>query len=179
MTNFFSLLLLALALSADTFSMCLALGTTSPNRKEKLKLSIIVGCMHFLMPLLGEMLGQNIIAFFSLNSNKFLGGILLFIACNLFIEMKNHKEIQPFEYTLFNLFLFSFGVSMDAFSCGLGMGYQGNLLFLSVSLFSLVSFLMTYLGLQLGSLAYQHLKNKACILGFLLLLGLGLYHICK
>ena len=179
MTNFFSLFILALALSADTFSMCLALGTTNPSNKDKLKLSFVVGLMHFFMPLLGELLGQNIIALFSLNSNKFLGGILIFIACNLLVEIKNKKDISPFEYNLINILIFAFGVSLDAFSTGLGIGGMTTNLFLATSLFSLVSFIMTYLGLYLGGIAYKHLEKKASILGVLLLLGIGCYHLCQ
>lgn len=179
MTNFFSILLLAIGLSADTFSMCLGLGTTPTSQREKIKLSLAVGFMHFLMPLLGEFLGQNLIAFLSLNSNKFLGGILLFISLNLLIDMIKKKEIEEFEFSIFNIILFSFGVSIDAFSTGLGLGGVTNNKFLATTTFSLVSFIFTYLGLYLGSIAYKFLEKKASIFGFLLLTMIGVYHLCK
>ena len=81
----FDIFLIAIALSMDTFSLSLGLGTYNVTRKNKITLSLMVGLMHFFMPLLGTIIGSNIMAFFSLNSNLFLGCILIFIAINLII----------------------------------------------------------------------------------------------
>ena len=179
MTNFFSVLLLAIGLSADTFSMCLGLGTNPIRHKDKIKLSITVGIMHFIMPFIGECLGNQMIQLLALNSTKLVGFILLFIACNLILEMIKKKEINDFEFSLLNILLFSIGVSIDAFSTGLGLAGITSNKILAMTTFSLVSFLFTYLGLYLGSIAYQLLEKKASILGFLLLLIIGVYHLCK
>lgn len=179
MTNFFSVFILAIGLSADTFSMCLGLGTRWINRLDKIKLSIVVGFMHFIMPLAGELMGKNIISFLSLNSNKFLGGILIFIALNLLVEIIHKKKIEYFNFSLVNMFLFALGVSIDAFSTGLGLAGISLNKYLTTFIFSLVSFCFTYLGLYLGGVAYRFLEKKASILGFLLLLSIGIYHLCK
>ena len=179
MTNFFQVLIISVALSMDTFSLCLGLGTYNPTSKSKLKLSIIVGSMHFLMPLIGIFLGSKMISFFTLNSNVFLGCILLFISFNILIDITRQKEIEPFAFSFFNMLIFAFGVSIDAFSTGLGLtGITQNKL-IAMLIFSVVSFLFTYLGLQLGTFAYKKLEKKASILGFLLLFVIGILHICK
>lgn len=179
MKELFNILLIAVALSMDTFSLSLSLGTYNIEAKKILQISITVGVMHFLMPFIGNLIGENIVSFFSINHNLFLGIILLFIAINLFIEMLKKEENITFDLSKLGIFLFSFGVSIDAFSTGLGLNAITNSKIKALCLFSLVSFLFTYLGLNLGKIATTHLGKKASIFGLILLLYLGIHHILK
>ncbi len=179
MTNFLRLFFLAVALSMDTFSLSLGIGSLNVSNRQCLKISLTVGIMHFLMPFLGNIIGSQIVSFFQLNSNIFLGCILLFIAINLLIETHRNEEQIDLDFSFFGIFLFSFGVSIDAFSTGLGLSGVTNNHIIAMTIFSIVSFLFTYGGLKLGKYAYHKLGKKANILGILLLLGLGIFHICK
>ncbi len=179
MNYFFNVLLIAIALSMDTFSLSLGIGTYNISHKLCLKISLIVGIMHFLMPFMGDIIGDKIVSFFSLNSNLFLGCILIFIAINLLIEMLKKEESLEMDFSLLGIFLFAFGVSIDAFSTGLGLSAITNNKFLAMLIFSIVSFAFTMIGLAIGKFASQKLGKKASILGFLLLMALGIFHICK
>jgi len=174
-----NLLLIAIALSMDTFSLSLGLGTYNLTKKNILKLSITVAVMHFLMPFLGNLIGDKIVAFFALNSNLFLGIILLFIAANLLIDMLKKEENITFDFSFFGMFIFAFGVSIDAFSTGLALSALTNNKYLAMTIFMLVSFAFTWLGLNIGKFASQKLGSKATILGLFLLIALGIFHICK
>lgn len=77
------------------------------------------------------------------------------------------------------MFLFAFGVSIDAFSTGLGLNAITNNIYLAMLIFSATSFSFTLLGLNIGKFASKKLGKKASILGFLILIILGLYHIFK
>jgi len=92
MKELFNILLIAVALSMDTFSLSLGLGTYSLEKKKILIISATVGIMHFVMPFLGDIIGEKLVKFFSLNHNFFLGCILLFIAGNLALEMRKKEE---------------------------------------------------------------------------------------
>ena len=83
MKEFLNILSIAIALSMDTFSLSLSLGTYNISYKKIFQIAFTVGLMHFLMPLFGDFLGEKIITFFSINSHIFLGCILLFLAFNL------------------------------------------------------------------------------------------------
>ena len=50
MIEIINILLIAVALSMDTFSLSLGLGTYNLNKKKIYQISITVGLMHFLMP---------------------------------------------------------------------------------------------------------------------------------
>ena len=54
-------ILIAVSLSMDAFSLSLLYGTLKMDRITNLKLSIIVGIYHFFMPLLGNVVGYTII----------------------------------------------------------------------------------------------------------------------
>lgn len=178
MVEIVSCFLIAVALSMDTFSLSLGLGTYQITKKDCLKLSLIVGFMHFLMPFLGNVLGNSIVQFFSVNSNLLLGGILIFIAINLLISLIKNEEIEA-DLSMWGMFLFAFGVSIDAFSTGLGLSAITSNKVLAMIIFSVTSFGFTLIGLRIGNYASTRLGKKASIFGFLLLIILGIFHICQ
>ena len=61
MQEILSLLLIAIALSMDTFSVSLSLGTANIPIEKGIFLSIAVGIMHFIMPILGMLIGDDTI----------------------------------------------------------------------------------------------------------------------
>ena len=60
-------IIVGVSLSMDAFSLALAYGTYGLKNKEKIILSIIVGCFHFFMPLIGLVLGNLIFSYFVFN----------------------------------------------------------------------------------------------------------------
>ena len=72
MKEILNILLIGVALSMDTFSLSLGVGTYNLEKRKSLQLAILVGIMHFIMPLLGNVVGEKIMHFFELNSNLFL-----------------------------------------------------------------------------------------------------------
>ena len=58
MSSFLTILLIAISLSMDAFSLALVYGLLIYSKKRKLLLSIIVGIYHFFMPLIGMLFGN-------------------------------------------------------------------------------------------------------------------------
>ena len=56
--EFFLVIIIAISLSMDAFSLSLAYGTISMTKKEITLLSTIVGIYHFFMPILGMLIGK-------------------------------------------------------------------------------------------------------------------------
>ena len=73
MREFFSLLLIGLALSMDTFSLSLGMGMFNVSNRKALKLALIVGSMHFMMPFLGVILGDKLLQIFEIKYDILLG----------------------------------------------------------------------------------------------------------
>lgn len=178
MQELITLFIIAIALSMDTFSLSLGLGTSNFKTTKIIAFSTIVGIMHFVMPLIGVTLGNKVIEIFTINANFLLGIILIYLGINMFIEIFK-KEEKISNFNLFNMLLFAIGVSIDSFSTGLGLSAITSNLVLSFFIFSIVSFTFTFMGLIIGKYANKLLGVYATIFGIIILIIIGFYHIFK
>ena len=67
MKEFLVLLMIAIGLSMDAFSLALGYGTIGLSNENNLKVSIFVGIFHFFMPLIGLLIGTQITTFLNIN----------------------------------------------------------------------------------------------------------------
>jgi len=172
------LLIIAVGLSMDAFSLALGYGTIGLSNKDNYKVSLFVGVFHFFMPLIGLFVGKQIINFFHINPNFIIGVILIFISLQIFIEMLKN-ETKELKIKLIYLILFALSVSLDSFSTGMGLNAITNNYLLSSIIFSVTSFSFTYLGLIMGKYTSSILGKYAQILGILLLSIIGIVNLCK
>lgn len=175
MHELFSLLLIGIALSMDTFSLSLSLGTFISNKKA-FKLACIVGIFHFFMPILGMMIGSKLIQLFELQCDILLGIILIFISVQMLIDLIKSEE-EEYHLTLIGMIFFALGVSIDSFSVGLGINAITENIILATSIFAFCSFSFTFGGVLLGGFAKKKIGVFANILGFLILFIMGILHI--
>lgn len=178
MEYFSILLLIAIGLSMDAFSLALGYGTLEFKNKKNLKISTIVGIFHFFMPLLGLFLGSFIVNLLKISPNFIMGVILLFISLEMLIELIK-REKSRLSTSLIGLILFSLSVSLDSFSTGIGLKAITNNYLLSSFTFCFVSFSFTYIGLILGKYSTKYLGNYARILGIILLSIIAIVNLCK
>lgn len=178
MKEIITVFIIAIALSMDTFSLSLGIGTLNLSKKKMITFSCLVGIMHFIMPLIGNFIGEKIVEIFTINSNFLLGIILIYLAISMLIELLK-KEEKTLDLKLINMLLFAFGVSIDSFSTGLGLQAITNNLLLTVMIFSIVSFCFTYLGLLIGKYANRLLGTYTTVFGSILLIIIGIFHLCK
>lgn len=178
MKQFSILLLIAIGLSMDAFSLALGYGTLNFQNKENLKISIMVGIFHFFMPLLGLFIGNYIVTILKISPNFIMGVILLFISLEMFIELIKCEK-NRLSTSFFGLILFSLSVSLDSFSTGIGLNAITNKYLLSSLIFSIVSFSFTYIGLISGKYASKYLGNYARIVGIILLSIIAIVNLCK
>lgn len=176
MKELFSIILIGIALSMDTFSLSLGVGMFNVSNKKALKLAGIVGLMHFIMPFLGMMLGEQLIHIFEIKYDILLGFILIIIALQMIIDIIRHEE-EKFNLSLIGMFVFAFGVSLDSFSLGLGLKAITSNIYLAMSVFAICSALFTYFGVVVGRFANKLLGTYANILGAIILFVLGLMHL--
>ena len=160
----------------DTFSLSLSLGPIIHNSQYINILPILVGIFHFFMPILGNYLGIKIMLLFQLASNILLGIILIIIGINLIISYFNDLE-KNINFNFINTIIFAFSVSIDSFSVGLGISDITNNYLMAAIVFAICSFSFTYIGILLGKYSHKYIGNYATLLGIILLIILGIYHI--
>ena len=178
MSIIISLFMIGVSLSMDTFSISLSLGTFDISKRKTFFLSILVGIMHFFMPLFGTILGTKITTFLNINVNFLLGIILIIIGIEMGVDLIKNEE-KNFELSLFNMLLVSLSVSLDSFSTGLGLHAITDNFILSGFIFSMCAASFTFMGLLIGKYSNKTLGVLSNIIGIIILFVLGIFHIFK
>lgn len=172
----FIIIVIAVSLSMDAFSLSLAYGTLNITKKNIWQLSTIVGVYHFIMPLLGMFVGNLILQYFKVAPNILVFVVLVFIGVEMIGESRNQdKEVKVMN--LKELLLFGLAVSLDSFSVGIGMETISHHYIISAFLFSCSSFLFTYLGLILGKKINNRIGSISTLIGGIVLIIIGIMYL--
>ncbi|MBE6138611.1 MAG: hypothetical protein E7173_02565 [Firmicutes bacterium] len=174
--RFFIILTIAVSLSMDAFSLSLAYGTLGLKAKDMLKLSSIVAVYHFLMPLLGLLVGKLFLSIFPLNPDIIVFIVLSFIGVQMILESLKKEEIDK-KTTFFQLLLFGLAVSIDSFSVGIGLSSISKQYIPCALMFSFSSFMFTYLGLVLGKHINLLIGKVSTIVGGIVLILIGFFYL--
>ena len=161
-------IIIAISLSMDAFSLALAYGTLSLNKKDIYKLSLVVGIYHFIMPLLGLFLGNIILKYVS-NPNIIVFLILFIIGIEMVYETFKEEDIKNIV-SFKQILLFGLAVSIDSFSVGIGLNVISKNYLYCASIFSIFSLFFTYIGLILGKKINNMIGKTSTIIGGLVLI---------
>lgn len=172
------ILIIAVSLSMDAFSLSLAYGTLNLNKKIMSKLSIIVGAFHFFMPLFGMLIGTFITNVLPISPSLLVFLILTFIGIQMIVESFKEEEYKNI-LNIYQLLLFGFAVSIDSFSVGIGLKSINSNFILCSTIFSICSFVFTYLGLILGKKINHIIGKSSTIIGGLVLICIGIVYLLE
>ena len=161
----------------DAFSIAVSLGMNEMSSLKRLLIPSVVGVMHFIMPMLGLILGNKLFSIFNINSKFIVSIILLYLAILMFMD--RNKESKQKITSIFSIFLFAFSVSIDSFSVGIGLSGLTDKYIIASTIFALCSASITYIGLLLGKYSVELLKDKAIYLGICILVILAIVNICQ
>lgn len=177
MNTFLIILLLGISLSMDAFSLSIYLGTIL-SKKDAILFIVTVGVFHFIMPVIGSLVGFKISNLILVNGDLIFGIILLFLSIQVFINLfKNEEEDKIF--TKYQLILLAFGVAIDSFGIGFGLSFSNNFMFYSIIIFSICSMIFSYVGLILGKYTNKILGIYSKLLGGILLFVFAIIHLIK
>ena len=170
--------IIAISLSMDAFSLSLAYGTINLSKKDINTVSIIVGIYHFFMPILGMIVGIHINNLINIGENIIIFIIFSVIGINMIIEsIKEQEKVKRMK--LIEMIFFGFAVSVDSFSIGIGINNISNNFLLCSIIFSITSFVFTYIGLVFGKKLNLLIGKIAPRIGGISLILLGLIYIIK
>lgn len=162
----------------DAFSLAMIYGTEGINKKDRYLLSLIVGIYHFVMPLIGLMIGIFITSRLVINVNILVGIILSLIAIEMIISSFKDKE-EKFLLSLPGYLIFGLSVSIDSLTVGIGLPAITDIIYLPPLVFSILSFIFTFLGLNLGNYLNEKFGKISTIVGGILLFIIGIVYIFK
>lgn len=169
-------IIIAVSLSMDAFSLSLAYGTLNMEKSQMKLLSIIVGIYHFMMPLIGMWIGNKILSFIPISPNTVVFIVLFVIGIEMIVE--SFKQTRSISIMKFNeLLIFGLAVSLDSFSVGLGLRAIYSSPLVCAIIFSLSSFLFTYVGLYLGKKINDIVGKISTRIGGIALIIIGFFYL--
>ncbi|MGI6649402.1 MAG: manganese efflux pump MntP family protein [Bacillota bacterium] len=188
-----TLLLVAVALGTDAFSVALGIGMRGVQCRELLLLSGTVLAFHVVMPLIGVVLGGMLGALIGQYAAWIGAGIIILIGLNMIREALRPREeilefgaagpgrpaslnqkLQNLSQGGWGLFILGFSVSLDALSVGFGLGtIFVERLAITVGVIGGVAGVMTAMGLILGRFLGRWIGTRAGLLGGLVLVLVG------
>lgn len=173
-----TILLMAVALGMDAFSLGVGIGMKGVRRSDTLRIGAAVALFHLLMPLLGIVAGQYVGELLGVFARYVSGGLLVLLGIHMVISSFKGDEFQSINHrTLWGVLLFSLSVSIDSFSVGVSLGmFHGDLL-LTVLAFGFFGGLMCVTGLALGRSVSRGLGDYGEAAGGAILLAFGLMFI--
>lgn len=176
--QFLTLLIMAVALGFDAFSLGLGIGLRGIRLKDILKLSSVIALFHIIMPLGGMMTGQFVGGLLGSVATTAAGLLLLMLGGHMIYSSLRGDAVQSFDHrTAWGLLVFALSVSIDSFSVGITLGMFAADIWLSVLLFGLFGGLMSVMGLTLGRKVSANLGEYGEAFGGAILFVFGILFI--
>ncbi|GLX70106.1 putative manganese efflux pump MntP [Paenibacillus glycanilyticus] len=176
--QFATLLIMAVALGMDAFSLGIGIGLKGIRLRDVLRLSTVIAVFHVIMPLAGMYAGHFVSGLLGHVATMAAGVLLLLLGGHMIYNSLRGEAAQTIDYrSSVGTFLFAFSVSIDSFSVGVTLGMFKADIVLTVLLFGFFGGLMSVLGLLLGRRVSQNLGGFGEALGGAILLIFGLLFI--
>ncbi|WP_256759200.1 manganese efflux pump [Cohnella sp. WQ 127256] len=170
-----TILIMAVALGMDAFSLGIGIGLKGIRLYDILKLSVIIAIFHVLMPLGGMITGQYVSGLLGGIATSAAGALLLLLGGHMIYSSLRGEAVDSIDHrTVWGMLVFSFSVSIDSFSVGISMGMFSAHIVLTVLMFGFFGGLMSVLGLMLGRRVSRSMGDYGEALGGVILFGFGL-----
>jgi putative Mn2+ efflux pump MntP len=177
---FAEILLIALALAMDAFTVALAVGLHLSNGnsigpRRYFRLSFHFGLFQFLMPILGWVAGMTVRGYIETVDHWIAMGLLTYIGVKMIRDSgKSREYTRPDPTRGVSLIVLSIATSIDALASGLSMAILGVSIIYPSVVIGIVAAFFTLIGMRLGRRLGLRWRSKIAILGGLILIGIGL-----
>lgn len=173
-------ILTGIGLSMDAFAVSVTNGMCSGKLKFRQAVAdgLTFGIFQALMPLIGLFFGLYFMKYIEAADHWIAFILLAGIGINMIrgALKKDEEEECTNPYTVKNLLVQGIATSIDALAVGVGlsatMGGYGEAL-LTVGIIGVSTFLLSTVGVYIGKMFGGMLKEKAEILGGVILIGIG------
>ena len=171
------LFLIAVGLSMDAFAVSVCKGLAMP--KCTFKKAAIVGLwfggFQALMPAIGYVLGAQFQETIASIDHWIAFVLLALIGGNMIHEaLDNDEEEADASLDVKTMFLLAVATSIDALAIGITFAFLKVNIIPAVCFIGIVTFIISFAGVKIGNIFGARYKNKAEIVGGIILILLGL-----
>ena len=177
--TFFELLLIAIGLSMDAFSVSICKGLTT--KRFSWRMAIICafwfGGFQVIMPIIGYYLGAQFEDFIDSYAHWIAFGLLFLVGANMIREAiwgKKEDGENSGALDFKTMFLLAIATSIDALAVGVSFACIQVTLWSSVLVIGLTTFLFSVLGVKIGNVFGSKYEKSAGIVGGIMLILIGL-----
>lgn len=180
--GFLELALIGVGLSMDAFavSICKGLSMRKVDKKYMLVLAAFFGGFQALMPTLGWFLGSQFQTYITAIDHWIAFILLTLIGGKMILDVIKEKgeneEVCPDDSVRIELkefFLLAVATSIDALAVGITFAFLQVKLASSVTIIGCITFCFTIAGVLIGNVFGTKFKDKATILGGVILIAIG------
>ncbi|MEM3765757.1 MAG: manganese efflux pump MntP family protein [Candidatus Bathyarchaeia archaeon] len=172
-----TILVIAVGLAMDAFSVSIAYGITakSNGKANALKMASSFGAFQAFMPVVGWLMGIEILGLIAGFDHWLAFLLLALIGCKMIYEATIAKH-QPRSRSLdlHTLLLLSVATSIDALAVGLSLAFLNVTITMPVAIIGTTTFILCFLGAIIGNKLGKTLSRKIEVLGGLILIGIGI-----
>ena len=176
--TFFEILLIAVGLSMDAFSVSICKGLTTKRFSWRMALTcgLWFGLFQGLMPVIGYLLGSQFQHLIESVDHWIAFGLLFLIGANMIREAvwggEDHQHSGSLDAK--TMFLLAVATSIDALAVGVSFACIQVELWSSVLIIGLTTFLFSVLGVKIGNVFGSKFEKTAGIFGGIILILIGL-----
>ena len=175
--TFVELLLIAIGLSMDAFSVSICKGLTTKKFSWRMALlcGLWFGFFQALMPVIGYFLGAQFQELIEAYDHWIAFGLLFLIGANMIREALSKKEESANgDLDVKTMFLLAIATSIDALAVGVSFACIQVKLWSSVLIIGITTFLFSVLGVKIGNVFGSKYEKSAGIIGGIILIFIGL-----
>lgn len=173
--------LIGLGVSADAFavSMCKGVEMKKFILKYALLIALFFGGFQMLMPIIGWAAGTLFEKYITEFDHWIAFGLLLFLGGKMIydgiFDKDDNKdgEEKPMKLGFFTLLVMAIATSIDALAVGVTFAFLKVNVWIAVSIIGATTFSFSLVGVGIGVKVGDKFKNKAEILGGVILILLG------
>ena len=177
--NLIELVLIAVGLSMDAFSVSICKGLTTKRFSWRMALScgLWFGGFQVLMPIIGYFLGAQFQEMIEAYDHWIAFGLLFLIGANMIREAvwgKKEEGENNGSLDFKTMFLLAIATSIDALAVGVSFACIQVRLWSSVIIIGLTTFVFSVLGVKIGNVFGSKYEKSAGVIGGIILILIGL-----
>jgi len=176
--SFITVLLIAVGLGIDAFSVAIGIGAAN-NKKSwvpVLRLAAAFGLFQFVMPIIGWLAGLTVVEIIESFDHWIAFGLLTLVGGKMIREGFEKESVEEYEDQTrgWPLLMLSVATSIDALAVGFSFSVLKNPILLPAIIIGVVCFLMTVTGMLFGKVLAKIFGKKVEIFGGLVLIAIGI-----
>lgn len=169
-----TIILIALALAMDSFSVSITRGFTNNKNSlllEALKTGFFFGLFQAIMPLIGWLAGLSVIDFIEGFDHWIAFGLLILIGVRMIYESLS-KESKQIVYSSSHkvLLILSIATSIDALAVGLSLSFLETSIIIPALIIGIITFSLSFFGVFIGEKFGSYFEKIAVLGGVILIL---------